>query len=389
MIAYNHKSLDHLLMNEEATIALNHNLISKEEADGIKKAYPVNLYSPNLFIRIGLFLLTTVIVLMVFGLFCLMALGGSETKFGILTLVFSLLIYVALEYLIRNNNHYRSGIDDALIWLSMGFGVSAVNLLYPSISFFEQSVLIFIPASFFLLRFGNVLMGSLAFISFLGILFYGVIPLGNMAKTAMPFLLMTISFCVYWLMRKYRNNNRLRYYKACCTLTEILALIILYVAGNYFIVREVSNSLFDLYLKEGESIPGGWIFWIPTVLVPLVYIFKGIQKKDVILLRTGLILIVAIVCTIRYYHHIAPLEIAFTIGGIIMIIVSYIITKYLTPPKYGFTHAEPNDPKVAGLLQLESLVVTQTFHQTAPAETDKQLDFGGGSGGGGGATGGY
>jgi hypothetical protein len=389
MIAYNHKSLDHFLMNEEAKFALHHNLISKEEADGIEKKYPVNVYSPNLFIRIGLFLLTAVIVLMVFGLFCLMTLAGSETKFGILTLVFSLLIYAALEYLIRNKNHYRSGIDDALIWLSMGYVVSAVNLLFPSISFFEQSVLIFILASYFVLRFGNILMGGLAFISFLGIVFYGLIPLGAMAKTAMPFLLMVISFFVYWVMRKHGNNNRLRHYKTCCTLIEILALIILYVAGNYFVVREVSNSLFDLYLKEGESIPGGWIFWIPTILLPLVYIFKGIQKRDVILLRTGLIFIAAIVFTIRYYHHIAPLEIAMSIGGIIMIIISYFITKYLTPPKYGFTHAEPNDPKVAGLLQLESLVVTQTFHQTAPAEADKQFDFGDGSGGGGGATGGY
>ena len=79
MIAYNHKSLDHLLMNEEATFALNHNLISKEEADGIEKAYPVNLYSPNLFIRIGLFLLTAVIVLMVFGLFCICLLYTSPS----------------------------------------------------------------------------------------------------------------------------------------------------------------------------------------------------------------------------------------------------------------------------------------------------------------------
>jgi hypothetical protein len=389
MIAYNHTSLDNLLLNKEAKFALHHDLISKKKTKGIEKKYPVNLYIPNLFIRIGLFLLTAVIILMVFGLFCLMTLGGADTGFGILSLVFSLLIYAALESLINGKNHCRSGIDDAMMWLSMGLMVTAVNILYPSISFFEQSVLLFILASYFLLRFGNILMGGLAFISFLGIVFYGLIPLGNMAKTAMPFLLMAISFFAYWLMRKYKNNNRLRHYKACCTLIEILALVILYVAGNYLVVREVSNSMFNLYLQEGESIPGGWIFWIPTVLLPFVYIFKGIQKKDAILLRTGLIFIAAIVCTIRYYHHLAPLEIAMTIGGILMIFIAYIITKYLTPAKYGFTHAEPNDPQLAGLLQLESLVVTQTFHQTTPTDADKPFDFGGGSAGGGGSTGTY
>jgi hypothetical protein len=253
----------------------------------------------------------------------------------------------------------------------------------------SQSVLVFILASYFLLRFGNALMGGLAFLSFLVIVFYSVIRLGDMAKNAMPFLLMAISFFVYWLMRQNKNDNRARYYKTCCSLIEILALITLYAAGNYFVVREVSNSMFDLYLKEGESIPGGWFFWITTIGLPVVYIFSGIQKKDVILLRTGLLFVAAIVFTIRIYYHVAPLEITMTIGGIIMIIIAYAITKYLSTPKHGFTHAEPNDPQLAGLLQLESLVVTQTFHQTAATESGKHTEFGGGSTGGGGATGNY
>lgn len=386
MIAYNHKSLDHLLMNKEAKFALHHNLISKEEADAIEKAYPAHFYMPNLFIRIGLFLLTTVIILMLFGLLCLITMTGSDSKLGILTFVFTLFIYAALEFLIYEKKHYSSGIDDAMLWLSMGFAVTTANLLLPSISLLGQSVLIFVLAFYFLLRFGNVIMGGLAFVSFLGMVFYSVIYLGDISKTTMPFLLMAISFAVYWFMSKYRNNNRFRHYKTCCTLIEILALITLYVAGNYFVVREVSNSMFQLNLKEGESFPGGWFFWITTVLIPVVYLFKGIRKKNVILLRTGLILVAGIVFTIRYYYHLAPLEITFTISGIIMILLAYIITRYLTPSKFGFTHAEPNDPQLAGLLQLESLVVTQTFHQTTINEPEKRFDFGGGSGGGAGAT---
>jgi hypothetical protein len=240
-----------------------------------------------------------------------------------------------------------------------------------------------------MLRFGNALIGCVAFVSFLGIVFYGVIPLGDMAKIAMPFLLMAISFFVYLFIKRYKNDNRFRYYKTCCTLIEILALITLYVSGNYFVVREVSNTMFALNLKEGESVPGGWIFWITTILLPVLYIVRGIQKRDVILLRTGLLLVAAIVCTIRYYYHFGPLEVIMTISGIVMILTAYIITKYLTPSKYGFTHAEPNDPEFAGMLQLESLVVAQTFDQTTPVEPDKRFDFGGGSGGGGGATGNF
>ncbi|THU33412.1 hypothetical protein FAM09_25000 [Niastella caeni] len=389
MIAYNHTSLDNLLINEEASVALNNELISKEEADAIKNVYPVNLYTPNLFIRIGLFLLTVVIVLMGFGLFWLLTKIESEKGIGTLVLIVSLMLYTALEFLIREKKHYRSGIDDALLWLSIAFMSIAAALLFPYISFLARSVLIFILTFYILLRFGNILISGLVYLSFLAIVFYAVIRLGDVAKIIMPFLLMAISFFVYWLMKKNKHNSRVKYYKTSCTFVEILALVTLYAAGNYFVVREVSNSMFELGLKEGESIPGGWFFWITTILLPIAYIFRGIQKKDVVILRTGLVLVAAIVCTIRYYHHIAPLEVAITIGGIIMIIIAYAITKYLTTPRHGFTHAEPNDPALAGWLQVESLVVTQTFHQTTPVETVDQTKFGGGSGGGGGATGGF
>jgi hypothetical protein len=386
MIAYNRTSLDNLLIKEEAADAFHQQLISIEEYNAIEKVYPVDLYSPNIFIRIGLFLLTTVIVSMGYAFFLLLEIGGSEKGIGIMTFVYSLLLYGALEFMIRNKKSYRSGIDDALLWLCIGGIVGAANLIFSSVSVAGHAVLIFIPAFYFLLRFGNAIMGALAFMALLVIVFYGVTPLGNIAKTIMPFLLMALSFIVYRLVKNYSNNYRLRYYQHCCTLIKILALLILYAAGNYFAVREVSNSLFDLQLKEGESVPYGWVFWFPTVLLPAIYIFRGIQKKDVILLRAGLILVAAIIFTFRYYYHLAPLEIAMSIGGTIMIVIAYFITKYLTPPKHGFTHAEPNDPALAGLLQVESLIVAQTFHQTPTHGTGKHFDFGGGSGGGAGAT---
>ena len=138
-------------------------------------------------------------------------------------------------------------------------------------------------------------------------------------------------------------------------------------------------------LPEGQSVPGAWAFWILTVLIPLVYIFRGIQKKNVILLRSGLALIAAIVFTVHYYHQLASLDVMMTAAGILMISAAYFITKLLTPSRYGFTHTLPNDPQMAGLAQLESLAIAQTFHATGAEQSD-QFDFGGGSSGGGGAS---
>ena len=72
MIAYNHTSLDNLLINEEAADAFHQQLISMEEYKAVEKTYPVNLYTPNIFIRIGLFLLTCVIAFMGYGMILMM-----------------------------------------------------------------------------------------------------------------------------------------------------------------------------------------------------------------------------------------------------------------------------------------------------------------------------
>ena len=64
MIAYKEKSLDQLVINEECEKALKRQLITAEEYGAIKAAHKSQLYSPNMFIRIGLFVLTVVIVFM-------------------------------------------------------------------------------------------------------------------------------------------------------------------------------------------------------------------------------------------------------------------------------------------------------------------------------------
>jgi hypothetical protein len=127
MIAYNNKALDNLAINEQVAAAWEQNLITQEEATAIAQACPVKLYSPNIFIRTGLFFLTVLTILMCFGLFFMIAFDAIDRGHpGILTLVFSLLTYGGAEFVIRERNHYRSGIDDAMMWSSMVFMIVTV-----------------------------------------------------------------------------------------------------------------------------------------------------------------------------------------------------------------------------------------------------------------------
>jgi hypothetical protein len=100
----------------------------------------------------------------------------------------------------------------------------------------------------------------------------------------------------------------------------------------------------------------------------------------------GLLLVAAIVFTLRYYYHLLPAETAMVTGGIIFIVMAYALIKYLHEPKYGFTYKEQDDKFFMDKLTVESLVIAQTF--SAPQlPTDTGTQFGGGSGGGGGASG--
>ncbi|WP_449435710.1 hypothetical protein [Pedobacter steynii] len=62
MIIYNNIWLANLLIREEAQKARKAEAISIDEQKKIADKYPVGFYTPNIFIRIGLFILTCIIV---------------------------------------------------------------------------------------------------------------------------------------------------------------------------------------------------------------------------------------------------------------------------------------------------------------------------------------
>jgi hypothetical protein len=192
---------------------------------------------------------------------------------------------------------------------------------------------------------------------------------------------------LYFFSKRLLQAGQWKHYSDGLTLATITCLVCVYAAGNYFVVREASIEMFNLSLNEGQDIPFGWLFWMFTIVIPLLYIGRGIQKKDAVLLRVGLLLVAAIVFTVRYYYHVIPAELAMVLGGMFFIILSYALIKYLHQPRYGFTYKEQRDKNFMDKLQVESLVIAQTFSGPASSATDTGTQFGGGTGGGGGATG--
>jgi hypothetical protein len=387
MIAYSKKWLCNLHIHSEADEAFHKECISEAEQTAIKAHYPVGFYTPNFFIRIGLFILTAVIASFTLALFFLITFSSSVESIMTLLFFFTTLSYGALEFFVRQKHHFRSGVDDALLWVTVLCFLAGLSFLN-SLPMLGYSVLLFILSGYLALRFADTLMSALVCLSGFGILFYSYLELGTIAKFTMPFVVMAAAAALYFWLQGIEKWTSAVYYRRCLLVARVIALLSFYAAGNYFVVRELSNSLFELNLMEGEGIPLGWLFWALTVGVPLLYMYRGAQSKDPVLLRVGLLLIAVMVFTIRYYHHIMPLEIAMIIGGMVMIAVAYGLIHYLRQPRRGFTYKEEKDNTAINKLEVEALVINQTFG-TPQAPEAAGTRFGGGSGGGAGASGHY
>ncbi|WP_142686374.1 hypothetical protein [Chitinophaga polysaccharea] len=390
MLAYNSTTLDNLEIKEEAEKALRKNCIELSTYKAIEAAHPVNFYTPNPVIKIGLFILTVVIVSFSLGLLSLMMLDllRNEDGFAGLCILAGLVCYGVLELFIREKKLFRAGVDDALLW-------GAVLLICSSMAIVDHvsaGTICFVVCFVTLLatlRFADMVMAGVSYLAFLGFIFTVAMELGPVAKIIMPFLIMVISFTVYVAVKKISGYHFSRHYKHCLTVISVLSLLTLYLAGNYYVVRELSNVMFGLQLQDGQSIPGALFFWAYTAVVPLVYLWLGIHKKDAVLLRTGMILLAAIVFTVRYYHSVLPLETAMVLGGLVLTVGAWALIRYLKTPKHGFTYVETEDPSLADKLKLESLIIAQTYVPGAQPATTNDIQFGGGSGGGGGASGDY
>ncbi len=385
MIAYNKIWLDNVTAQASIGQALEEKAITAEEYAIAGKQYPCAFYTPNFFIRIGMFILTNIVCSCAFGFMSLIMLNSIEKVVSTLFFLFSMAAYAALEFFVRTKHHYRSGVDDALMWTSGGCFIAGIAIAADlDMSMASISLLVMFISTYFTLRFADMLMAAIAVLASLSVVFFTYLHAGTIAKTTMPFVIMLISAIIYFAAKKISISYQARHYVNCLIVIQATMLVTFYAAGNYFVVRELSNGMFDLGLKEGETIPFGWLFWIFTIVVPVGYITRGLQKKDVVLLRVGLLLIVAIVFTIHNYHHILTVETLMVAGGISLVFIAWSVTRWLSVPKKGFTSAESNSKYLLDKMNVESLVIAQTFSGTGIAPEKR---FGGGSAGGSGASG--
>jgi len=385
MQAYNKIDLDNKYIREQAAEALQTACISNESYNTIVQAFPSKLYTPNYFIRIALGLLTVVAVLFS-GLLLWVLTSASDTAAIKTLLIFlAVLCYIALELLVKTKQYYNAGVDNILMIMVMAFVLSAFFVSDFEVSWLIISGTVMVIGLWLSIRFTDAFMAMISYCCFFMFLFLLYLKAGNMAKATAPLLMMAVSAFVYFAIKKLVNSQTFMY-RFCFKTVIFLTLVTFYASGNYFIVKELSNQMFHLHLTLHDPVPLGWLFWMLTLIIPPAYIIYGIIEKDFLVMRTGLGLIAATIFTIKYYYAILPVEIEMLVAGIILIVLSYALIRYLSTPKYGFTSADLY-PSKKEALNAEALIIAETFNKQPTIKSNGL--YGGGSSGGGGATGEY
>lgn len=371
------------------------NLLTPAQLAAIEAASPVEYYRPVLFVRIGLFVAT---LLGVASLVVVLVLTINKGFSRVGTIAFSLVVGAAatagLELIINSSKHYRSGVDNALLYSALiAWSVAvgaAVEELIP-IHYHDAALtgpwlwLWLVPSLVVLVlalvRYADPVVAVFTFGAALALLGHLLLQV-SIGLLLLPFVVMLAATGLHAWLRTLATRHDYAYYRSSLLVLRTLALAVIYLAGNYFVMRE-GNAALHGGNGPSEQIPLAPLFYGFTAIVPMIYIVLGLRRHDRLLLVLGLLAVAFSLFTLRYYRSVLPPAVAATAGGAVLLAVALGALRYLRTPRHGFTAAA--DEAEPPHFNLESVIVAQTVH--VPSATVPGFDFGGGHSGGGGAEG--
>ena len=390
MKAYNASWSENDFIQKTAQKWLKKGFLSKEQSSQIEKNYPQEYYDPNIFLKIGLFIFTILAASVSVSLMSVFLYWIYENHLNEGLVIQSLLVggvfLLMLESLIKGRKLYHSGVDNALIYMALGSFCTTIYFLFVSLNpptwlFLMLFLPLFVATT---IRYAESVVCALTYFLILGI-FVTIALTSFWGKTLLPFLVMIVSAGMYFLVKKLSSRQDYLYYETCLTIVKTLALITFYLGGNYLIVRQGNALINNIYLPVSPQVAFAPVFYFFTTIIPLAYIFFGLRHRDRLILILGLITLGFSIFTYRFYFSILPVEIALTLGGILLIALSAALIQYLKTEKKGFTY-QPDD-EFEGF-NLEAALMSQIVQSKIPQQGDT-FRFGGGDTGGGGAGGNY
>jgi len=217
-------------------------------------------------------------------------------------------------------------------------------------------------------------------------LFFGMFQFGGIGKAILPFTAMFFAGIFYFLTKRRINDLKEKYYYNGLLLANSFCLVLFYLSCNYLVVRELSSELLGTEVKPGTDIPFAFFFYVFTFVVPVVYLVQALKTKDRIMLWISFLAIGFSIYTIRFYYSVLPIEVALTLGGIVLFAIAYFSIKKLKEKESGLTFKPDRINHTDNFLNAEALVVASTFGMKPEVKTVSPMKFGGGGFSGGGSS---
>lgn len=322
--------------------------LSASQRAAIEAAYPQQYYRPGNWLRLGL-LLATGFGISSAGLSSMLTLGlGSYLVASLLLLLGA---GVLLEIIIRKSKHYYSGVDNALLYSALGGWVAFWTQLLDQLNTASASTALTVwalagPALLVLLlavvRYADPLVAAAAY-GTAGALLVVTVLATEWGVLLLPFALGLGAGALLWLLRRLARRADYHYYRSALGVLRALALATLYLASNYLILLELVAT------PGGPAFPN-WavaLFWVPTVLVPLLYVALGLRRADRLLLWLGLLALAVSVYTFRLHYAVMPPALAATLAGALLTGLALGLLRYLRAARHGLTAAADTEARLS------------------------------------------
>ena len=378
--AYSHIDLYNLWLIKKASTWREQDIISKDQWKKIREEFVSKLYHPNWIIRILLFLASLIALSGVTGILALIFVDSLGSAVSILSILYGIGSWVILEmFFIKANHHYKSGVNEAVLYHSLGFVIGGIGWLidYETTGMWLISAVLCAVAA---VRYLDLITTLTALICLTGGCFSLFYEMGGVFVSIIPIFLGFLFLIVYLAAVHLTKIPQVDWWKDNLVLTQYFSLIMIYLSLNYLVVRELSIELMGMSLSPEGDIPLAYLFYLTTIAIPVVYLYLGIRRKDLVLIRVSILVLAVAVFTYKYYFSTLPIEVGITISGGLMIILSIALINYLRVVRHGFTRENTGSESWMAV-QGEALLVAQTMGGNVveqPQDSDSGGKFGGG-----------
>lgn len=244
-------------------------------------------------------------------------------------------------HFIKTRHHFRSGLDDALIMMTLCFGLYCFymvreSLRLPSFQWYTllaAAALTFYYARFFIDRF----VALVALLLFLSGIYYMMALLGLKALFFLPFINGAIGFSITLFALKCRKKGNI-YLEEWLDWWLLLGMILMVISLQF----APYQMMFSMLMPTVGEAPFSIIFQVAGVLIPGLLLFWGIRNKERAAFWVGFLGAGYGLFTIMWQVWLWPVYACLSILGLLMVVAGYFLFRKLKSNEIKGYNLDPN-----------------------------------------------